>query len=145
MPPPLTGLDQQAGPGRQPVAGRRGLVFGRERRHADDHGAAGRRPGQHRHAGGTMVSGVHFLSVGVVVVVQPRDRTHRGQDQERQRQMDDGHPEQRGVGAADQKHRINYCHVIIVGRTRWSIVVAGGGVVANVLIRVYCWEKITYT
>lgn len=95
----LTRLDQQAGPGREPMTHRRRLVFRRERRHADGHRAAGRRPGRHRYLGGT-VSGVQFLSVRVVVTVQPSDRADREQDQERQRQVNDGHPKHGRVGAA---------------------------------------------
>lgn len=95
----LTRLDQQAGPGREPMTHRRRLVFRRERRHADGHRAAGRRPGRHRYLGGT-VSGVQFLSVRVVVTVQPSDRADGEQDQERQRQVNDGHPKHGRVGAA---------------------------------------------
>lgn len=91
----LTGSDQQAGPGREPMADGRRLRVGRERRHADGHGAAGRRPGrQQRLLGGTM-SRVQLLSVWVVMAVQPCDRAHREQDEGRQRQMNDGHPKQR--------------------------------------------------
>jgi len=75
-------------------------MFGRERRHAEDHGAAGRRPGHQRQLGGTTLSGVQFVSVRVMVTVQPRDRGDREQDERRQRQVDDGHPKQRRVGAA---------------------------------------------
>lgn len=65
----LTGPDQQAGPGREPMTDRgRRLRVRRERRHADGHGAAGRRPGRHRRIGGTMAR-VQLLSVRVVVAV----------------------------------------------------------------------------
>jgi len=77
--------------------GRR-LRVGRERCHADGHRAAGGRPGRHRRLGGTMAR-VQLLSVRVVVAVQPSDRAHREQDERRQRQMNDGHPKQRRVGA----------------------------------------------
>jgi len=90
----LTGSDQQAGPGRESMADGRRLRVGRERRHADGYGAAGRRPGHQRWLGGTM-SRVQLLSVWVVMAVQPSDRTHREQDERRQRQMNDGHPKQR--------------------------------------------------
>jgi len=55
---------------------------------------------------------VQLLSVRVVVAVQPSDRAHREQDERRQRQMDDGHPEQRGVRAEKFKltnHYYCYC------------------------------------
>lgn len=103
---PLTRLHQQAGARRQSVADRRRLVFRRERRHAEDHGAAGGRPGHQRQLGGTMLSGVQFVSVRVMVTVQPRDRGYREQDERRQRQMDNGHPKQRRVGAAGREKKI---------------------------------------
>lgn len=72
------GFDRQDGSGCQSVAdGGRRLRVGRERRHADGHGAAGRRSGRHRQLGIRTVSGVQLLSVLVVTAVEPRDRAHR--------------------------------------------------------------------
>jgi len=87
------------------------LRVGRERCHADGHRAAGRRSGRHRWISGTMAR-VQRLSVWVVVAVQPSDSAHREQHERRQRQMNDGHPKQRGVGAEKLKlisHHCCYC------------------------------------
>lgn len=71
--------------------GRR-MWVGCERCHADGHRTAGGRPGRYRHLGWT-VSGVQLLSVRVVVTVKPRDRADGENNQRRQRQVNDGHPE----------------------------------------------------
>lgn len=132
--PPLARLAQQAGSGRQQVAGGRGpvMVFGRERRQPDGRGTAataGRggivggsggggdgdddREGRRRRIAGTLrLSGVQqFVSVWVVAAVQPRDRGHREQDERRERQVDDGNPKQRRVGAVENKARTMYVRV----------------------------------
>lgn len=101
------------------------MVFGRERRQPDDRGTAaaasrrgdgggdggdGDRPGRRGRLAGTLrLPGVQqFVSVRVVAAVQPRDRGHRKQDERRERQVDDGYPEQRRVRAVENKTHTMY-------------------------------------
>lgn len=148
--PPLARLAQQAEPGRQQVAGGRGpaVAFGRERRQTDDRGTAvtasrcgdgggggdggdgdGDRPGRRRRLAGTLrLSGVQqFVSVRVVAAVQPRDRGHREQDERRERQVDDGYPEQRRVRAVKNKTHTRSRNVsAAVGTSRARTGASGG-------------------